>query len=47
MAGESIEDIKLDLLKMSNTELDQKYNFLPGKQNSIQHKELLKRCLED
>ena len=45
MAAEHIEDIKIDLLKMGNTELDQRFNIMPGK--FIQHREALRRGLED
>ena len=47
MAGEHIEDVRIDLLKMSNQELEQKFNFLPTKLSTIQCKEVLKRSLED
>ena len=34
MAGEHIEDVKIELLKINNQELEQKYSFMGPKLNS-------------
>lgn len=45
MAGENIEDVKIDLLKMSNQELEQRFNFIPGKSITPNAREYLKKSL--
>lgn len=47
MAAEHIEDVRIDLLKMGNAEIENRYNFCPSKLNSAQSKEFLKRSLDD
>lgn len=34
MAGENIEDLKIDILKMSDEDIEKKYSFLPKKFNT-------------
>jgi DNA-directed RNA polymerase II subunit RPB1 len=31
IAGEQIEDLKIDTLKLSDNQLDHKYNFIPNR----------------
>jgi len=31
MAAESIEDVKIDLLKLSNPEIENRYSFIPNR----------------
>jgi DNA-directed RNA polymerase II subunit RPB1 len=48
MAAENIEDVRIDLLKLNNQDLDTKYNFMPVKQlGPGQTKEHLRKCLDD
>jgi DNA-directed RNA polymerase II subunit RPB1 len=48
MAAENIEDVRIDLLKLNNQDLDAKYNFMPSKQlGPGQTKEHLRKCLDD
>ncbi len=47
MAGEQIEDVKIELLKINNQDLDNKYQFIPPKMNSSQTKEYCKKFLDE
>ncbi|CDW74169.1 dna-directed rna polymerase ii subunit rpb1-like [Stylonychia lemnae] len=47
MAGEYIEDLKIDLLKMSNAEIERRYNFIPEKVSSLEAKDQLRKYLDD
>lgn len=42
MAGESIEDLKIDLVKMGNQELEGRYCFVPQRVSNLMAKEILK-----
>ena len=47
MAGEHIEDVKIELLKLNNQEVDSKYTFMPSKLNSSQMKDHCKKFLDE
>jgi hypothetical protein len=47
MAAEHIEDVKIDLLKLSNSELEARYNFMPSKLSPSETKQFLRKSLDD
>ncbi len=47
MAAENIEDVRIDLLKYSNQDLENKYTFFPSKTNTSHNKEILRRSLDE
>jgi len=45
MAGEHIEDLTIDLLRMDNNTLEQRCNFLPSKMKNIEIEEMLSNSM--
>src|SRR5215217_5351064 len=46
MAGEHIEDLSIGLLKMDNSQVENKVNFLPTRMNKAELKEMLQKSMQ-
>jgi hypothetical protein len=45
LAGEHVEDLSIDLIKMDNAQMEQRHNFLPPKMKNAELEELLTRSM--
>ena len=45
LAGEHVEDLSIDLIKMDNSQMEQRHNFLPPKMKNAELEELLTRSM--
>jgi len=46
MAGEFVEDLKINLMNMDNKDLESKCRFLPADKSSFENERLLGNCLD-